>query len=141
MHRFLPRSRLSMLDEIRSTYRMDMLKSSNWMPWQRRMLAVLRQLGLNKYIWQRRDNRQEIEAEKKWSVRDAKAQIDFAMGDAEMIHISGAMTAREMSRWKLLIMVEKSEDGLPVGTLATRRELYSATAAEVFEHISNLWKS
>ena len=33
-----------------STYRMQELKSSNWMPWQRRMLAVLPHLGLDKYI-------------------------------------------------------------------------------------------
>jgi hypothetical protein len=32
------------------SYRMEMLKSSNWMPWKRRMLAVLRDLGLEKYI-------------------------------------------------------------------------------------------
>ena len=29
---------------------MEMLKSSNWMPWKRHMLAVLRDLGLEKYI-------------------------------------------------------------------------------------------
>ena len=32
------------------TYRMEMLKAQNWMPWKRRMLAVLRDLGLEKYI-------------------------------------------------------------------------------------------
>ena len=32
------------------SYRMEMLKSSNWMPWKRHMLAVLRDLGLEKYI-------------------------------------------------------------------------------------------
>lgn len=32
------------------TYRMEMLKAHNWMPWKRRMLAVLRDLGLEKYI-------------------------------------------------------------------------------------------
>ena len=48
-----------MFDEYASaTYRMEMLKSSNWMPpcqpeWKRRMLAVLQDLGLeslDKYI-------------------------------------------------------------------------------------------
>ena len=36
------------------------------------------------------------------------------------------------------MMVKESEGGL--GTLATRRELYSATAAKGFEHILNIWK-
>ena len=38
---------------------------------------------------------EEFEAQRKWSERDAKdaPRIDLAMGDAEMIHISGAMTA------------------------------------------------
>ena len=29
---------------------MELLKGHNWMPWKRRMLAVLRDLGLEKYI-------------------------------------------------------------------------------------------
>ena len=32
------------------TYRMEMLKSNNWMTWKRRMLAVLQDLGLEEYI-------------------------------------------------------------------------------------------
>ena len=34
------------------TYRIvqEELKSSNWTPWQRRMLSVLRQLGLDKHV-------------------------------------------------------------------------------------------
>ena len=53
------------------------------------------------------------------------------MGDAEMIRISGALTAREM--WKLLttMMVKESEGDM--GTLATRRGLYRDTAAEGFK--------
>ena len=54
MHRFLPRPHLfltrTMLDECTSTYQVEELKSSNWMPWQRRMFAMLRQLGLDKCI-------------------------------------------------------------------------------------------
>ena len=38
-----------MLNELASSYRMTKLKSSNWMQWQRRMLAVLRHFGLDKY--------------------------------------------------------------------------------------------
>ena len=64
------------------------------------------------------------------------------MGDAEMIHISRAMTAREMRDARIphhIMMVKKSGGGLR--TLATRIELYSVTAAEGFEHISSIWKS
>ena len=32
------------------SYWMEMLKSSNWMPWKHRMLAVLHDLGLEQYI-------------------------------------------------------------------------------------------
>ena len=31
-------------------YRYELLKADNWMPWKRRMLAVFRGLGLDKYI-------------------------------------------------------------------------------------------
>jgi hypothetical protein len=130
---------------------MEMLKSSNWMPWKRRMLAVLRDLGLEKYIAkdasvpgvakEGEPTKEETEARKKWHEGDAKARtrIELAISDAEMIHISGAMTAREM--WEQLTIVKESKGRL--GVLATRRALYRATAAEgldMVEHISNLRK-
>ena len=69
-----------MLDENTTTYRIKMLKSSNWMPWQRRMFAVLRHLGLDNYIANKNvpgatkegQPTEEIEAQRKWSERDAK---------------------------------------------------------------------
>ena len=54
---------------------MEMLKSSNWMPWQRPMLVVLQQLGLDKYsakVAKERQRTEEIEAQKKWSERDVR---------------------------------------------------------------------
>jgi hypothetical protein len=66
------------------SYCMEMLKSSNWMLWKRRMLAVLRNLGLEQYI--AKDTRvpgvakageptaEELEAQKKWRDGDAKAR-------------------------------------------------------------------
>ena len=90
---------------------MEMLKSSSWMPWQRRMLAVLRYVELDKYIAyenvpgvaKERQPTEEIEAQKKWRERNARGstdstRIDLAMGDAEMILrvISGTMTVREI---------------------------------------------
>ena len=87
---------------------MEMLKSSNWMPWKRRMLAVLRDLGLEKYIAKDASvlgeakkgepTEAEKELQRKWHEGDAKARtrIELAISDAEMIHISGATTTREM---------------------------------------------
>ena len=130
---------------------MEMLKASNWMPWKRRMLAVLRDLGLEKYIaadakFPESANRskataEEAEAQRKWREGDTKActRIELAISDAEMIHISGATTAREM--WSQLSLVKESKGRL--GVLATRRALYRATAEEGFDmvaHISNLRK-
>lgn len=142
-----------MSDEYTSSgsYRMEMLKASNWMPWKRRMLAVLRDLGLEKYIAKdasmpesatpNAPTTEEIEAQRRWREGDAKARtrIELAIGDSEMIHISGAMTAREM--WDQLTMVKESKGKL--GMLATRRALYRASAEEGFdmvEHISKLRK-
>ena len=67
---------------------------------------MLRQLGLDKYIANENvpgvaKERQQIVAHRKWSKRDARPEMHpnrFSdhVGDAEMIHISGGMTAREM---------------------------------------------
>ena len=90
------------------TYRMEMLKAQNWMPWKRQMLAVLRDLGLEKYIAAdakipesadtSKPTAEELEAQKKWREGDMKActRIELAISDAEMIHTSDATTAREM---------------------------------------------
>ena len=94
------------------SYRMEMLKSSNWMPWKRRMLAVLRDLGLEKYIAEdakppesakgETPSEETLKAIEEWRAGDARARtrIEFAIRDSEMIHISGAETASQM--WKQL---------------------------------------
>ena len=132
-------------------YRIELLGANNWMPWKRRILAVLRDLNLEEYI--EKDSAPPTAAEpgrpteyekgviKAWKTGDAKARtrIELAIGDAEMIHISGANMAREM--WEQLTMVKESRGRL--GILATRRALYRATAADDFEmvdHISQLRK-
>ncbi len=132
-----------------SGYRIELLKGENWVPWKRRMLAVLRDLNLEKYIEKtatslipedlNNPTKDETEAKDKWREGDAKARtrIELAIGDTEMIHISGATTAREM--WDQLTMVKESKGQL--GVLATRRALYRTTVEEGFEmvaHISNL---
>ena len=115
------------------------------------MLAVLRDLGLEKYIAtdaklpesadRSKPTAEEIEAQKKWREGDIKActRIELAISDAEMIHISGATTAQEM--WSQLCLVKESKGRL--GVLATRRALYRASAEEgldMINHISYLRK-
>jgi hypothetical protein len=89
-------------------YRMEMLKATNWMPWKQQMQAVLRDLGLEKYIAKdgkipesadpQRPTAEEKDAARKWVEGDTKAQtqIKLAISNTKMIHISGAMTAWEM---------------------------------------------
>ena len=65
------------------SYQMEMLKASNWMPWKRQMLAVLRDLGLEEYIAAdaklpepaniSKLTAAKIEAQKKWLEGDTKA--------------------------------------------------------------------
>lgn len=126
-------------------YRMELLKATNWMPWKRRMLAVLRDLGLDQYIEvdsmmpgsadPAKPTGEELTAQKKWREGDAKTRtrIELAIGDAEMIHISGAVTARQM--WEQLTTVKESKGRL--GVLATRRALYRATAKEGFDMVEH----
>ena len=133
------------------TYQIEMLKSKNWMLWKQRMLAVLQDLGLEEYIANdacvpgeaKRGELTETEreAQRKWHEKDAKAwsQIELAISDAEIIHISGTTTVYEM--WEQLTIVKESKGQL--GILATRCALYRATAEEGFDmvsHISNLQK-
>ena len=110
------------------------------------MLAVLRDLGLEKYIAtdakllesadQSKPTAEEIEAQKKCCEGYIKActRIELAISDAEMIHISGATTAREM--WSQLCLVKESKGQL--GVLATRRELYRASAEEGLDMINHI---
>ena len=79
---------------------------------------------------------EELESQKKWREGDTKActRIELAISDAEMIHISGATTARKM--WSQLSLVKESKGRL--GVLATRRALYGATAEEGFDMVSHI---
>ncbi|KAF8219238.1 hypothetical protein L208DRAFT_1553561, partial [Tricholoma matsutake] len=79
------------------------------------MLAMLWDLGLEKYIAKDAKTPEladkanlttaELEEQKKWRDGDAKARthIELVISDAEMIHISGADSAREM--WDQLALV------------------------------------
>src|SRR6266568_4652594 len=112
------------------------------------MLAVLQDMGLEKYIEKTavspipvdstKPTNDEVDAMDKWKEGDAKARtrIELAIGDVEMIHVSGATTARDM--WDQLTMVKESKGQL--GVLATRRALYRATAEEGFEMVTHISK-
>ena len=129
------------------SYRMDLLRGDNWMPWKRRMLAILRDQDLEKYVEKdaalptvsTTPTSEERDALQKWKNGDAKARtrIELSIGDSEMIHLSGANTAREM--WSQLVMVKEARGRL--GILATRRALYRASGEEgvdMVDHISKL---
>ena len=112
------------------------------------MLAMFQDLGLEKYIVKdvkapesadpTKPTAEEIEAKKKWTEGDGKActWIELSIGNAEMIHISGMITAAQM--WDQLCMVKESKGQL--GVLATRYRAMAEEGFDVVEHISNLWK-
>jgi DNA-binding Lrp family transcriptional regulator len=118
------------------------------MPWKCWMLAVLRDTGLEKYIEKTAmspipvnpttPTKDEIEMMDKWKEGDSKARtcIELAIGDAEMIHISGTTTVQEM--WNQLITVKESKGQL--GVLATRRALYKASAEEGIKMVTHISK-
>ena len=107
------------------------------------MLAVLRDLGLEKYIAKDATRPGSVDPEKptaeertaltKWLDGDAKTRtrIELSISDAEMIHIIGADTARAM--WEQLTLVKESRGRL--GVLATRRALFRMTAEEGFDMV------
>ena len=114
-----------MLEEYTTgSYQMEMLKLSNWMLWKRCMLAVLHDLGLEKYIATDASvpavakagelTTTELTAQRLWHDGDAKAWtwLELAISDAEMIHISRPTMASEM--WKQLSQVKEAKGHLGV---------------------------
>ena len=87
------------------SYQIELLGPNNWVPWKRRISAILRDLGLEEFI--EKDSKcpeakdpakptdEEVKLQKQWKKGDAKARtrIELAIGDAEMIHISRAVSA------------------------------------------------
>ena len=128
----------------RGSYYIKLLGSNNWMPWKCQMQAILRDLGIEEYIEEDSappvsktpPTEADIKVQKEWKTGDAKAQtqIDLAIRDAEIIHISGTTMAREM--WKQLTMVKESRGCL--GVLAMHQALYRATANESFEMVNHI---
>jgi len=79
---------------------------------------------------------------KKWCKGDAKAwtRIELVVEDMEMVHFSGADTAKEM--WDQLCMVKEAKGR--IGVLVTYCTLYRMEADEnnfdLVDHISKLWR-
>ena len=131
------------------SYRIELLQGDNWLPWKRRMLAILRDQGLEKYVEKdtvmpvaaipSAPTAAETEAIAKWKDGDAKTRtrIELSLGNSEMIHLNGAITAKDM--WRQLSMVKESMGRL--GVFATWKALYRTMTPEGFnmiEHISKL---
>src|SRR6266704_2146920 len=78
------------------TYRIELLKASNWMPWKRQMMAIFRDLGLEKHVEKgavppgsvdpQHPTTAEQKEQKKWAEGDAKARarIELAISDAKI---------------------------------------------------------
>ena len=113
------------------------------------MLAVLRDQKLDGYIDKGaappapKDPRNPTESEEKaiktWTEGDHRAQsrIELSIGDSEMVHIIGAMTASQM--WKQLTLVKEPRGKM--GILMARKALYRSEAeegTELIDHISML---
>ena len=114
------------------------------------MLVVLRDLGLKLYIMKDTaapefSNPQILTKDeevtlKKWHKGNAKmqTQIKLMVEDMEMVHLSGADTAKEM--WNQLCMVKEAKGWISV--LATCHTLYQMEANKnsfnMVEHISKL---
>ena len=114
------------------------------------MLAVLHDFGLEMYIAKdaappgfndpQNLMKDKEAALKKWCEGDAKAQtqIELTVGDMEMVHLSGADTAKEM--WDQLCMVKEAKGCISV--LATHHALYQMEVNknnfDMIEHVSKL---
>ena len=130
-----------------SLFRIELLREDNWLPWKRRVTAILRERNLLKYVdgtakkpkSSSPTTTEEINELTKWETGDqsAQTQIELTLSDAQMIHIAGAKTAAEM--WEQLKLVKEARGQL--GVLSQRRRLYRTVAQEntdIAAHITEL---
>jgi transposase InsO family protein len=114
-------TRIQLLDE----------EISAWMPWKRRIRAILRDHELEGIIDgidvcpapadAAKPTPDELKAIAKWIKSDGKARskIELASGNSQMVHIAGAMTAAQM--WTQLCTVKEARGQL--GIMSYRRRL------------------
>ncbi|KAF9481045.1 hypothetical protein BDN70DRAFT_769428, partial [Pholiota conissans] len=100
-------------------HRIPMLRADNWVLWKCRMIAVLTDLGLESHIAEGakipeianpdKPTKEELDTQRKWREQDAKARckIELSISDAELMHLSGATTARQM--WEQLTTLKESK--------------------------------
>ena len=74
--------------------------TNNWVPWKRRISAILRDLGLEEYI--EKDSKYPVARDPaKLNEEEEKLQKQWCIRDAEMIHISGAVMAQELQYFSM----------------------------------------
>ncbi|KIL57785.1 hypothetical protein M378DRAFT_87422, partial [Amanita muscaria Koide BX008] len=111
-----------------TSFRIEPLRGhENWLPWKRRMLAILRELDLDGYALddakppepkvKDQPSDDENKAISEWKKKDEKTRtrIELAVSDSETVYLLGSSTAREM--WLQLSTVYESKGRL--GVLAT----------------------
>jgi len=142
-----------MTDPSGTIYRIDQLKVDNWIPWRRRMEALLVDRDLIDYVDGTIKEPVAPAATdlaamaayntsfSSWKPKNAKAKslLVMAISDGEMIHIEGATTAMDM--WNQLCLLKEPKG--PSSIVSTRRRLYRLYAEEgtdIVAHISELRK-
>ena len=131
------------------SYRIELLNEDNYIPWKRRVIAILRDRDLLGHVDGTTTKPEPATAgsptaaEKKaiedWEKNDGKAQsvIELSLGNEQMTHISQANTAKEM--WEQIRTVKEARGDL--GAIAYRRRLYRTVADETTDiptHIKTL---
>ena len=103
-----------------SFFKVDPLTPTNWLAWKRCVLALFHEKKLSTLIKGgkkmlkkclvpagRKATPKELVAIAQWKEADGQGQtiIEMSIRDKEMIHLSGATTAKEM--WDQLILVKE----------------------------------
>lgn len=103
-------------DNLSSLFRIEQLREDNWLPWKRRVTAILRERGVLQYVngtsqkpvpRGETPTAEETATITRWVEGDLKAQtvLELSISDSQMIHIAGATTATEAiphgcGRWR-----------------------------------------
>ena len=93
-----------------SGYHIELLKGENWVPWKRRMMAVLRDLSLGKYIETtatspmpgdpNNPTKDETEAMDKWREGDADATPNGLAMNLPILHDISCISYKDYKRSK-----------------------------------------
>ncbi|KAG2337022.1 hypothetical protein BDR05DRAFT_895883 [Suillus weaverae] len=114
-----------------SLYRIEHLGKNNWIPWKTKVQAILGDKGLEGYIdgtkviparGQSPVQADRLTAIAKWEDKDRKARtmIVLLVSDTQMVHLTGANTAKEM--WDQLKLIKESRG--QQGIYTWRHKLY-----------------